>query len=249
MSEFAGRVALVSGAASGLGAATAALLAERGATVWIADRAPPPGGERAIVMDVRDPEAWAKAEARLGRLDILINAAGITGGQSPAAANIADLAAWREVFAVNVEGTLLGCQSALRLMSKAGGAIVNVGSTAGVAPSQALAAYGASKAAVMQLTLSVAAHCALAGLPIRCNAVAPGMAETPMTGGMPPAYREAWETQIPLGRFARPSEVAEAIVYLASDRASYVNGEILRVDGGLLTRPVVRPPRGPPGSA
>lgn len=237
MSELSGRTALITGGASGLGAAACRLLEARGAVVWIGDLSPG-AGERAIAMDVSDPDAWLAAQERIGKLDILVNAAGVTGGSAPSTAGDADLAAWRRVFAVNVEGTLLGCQTAIRMMGVDGGAIVNIGSTAAIAPSQALAAYGASKAAVLQLTLSVAAHCALARLPIRCNAVAPGMAETPMTAGMPDAYRKAWEAAIPLGRFARAEEVAEAIAFLASDRASYINGEVLRVDGGLLSRPV-----------
>lgn len=249
--ELKGKVALVTGAASGLGLATARLLVSRGATVWCGDvdagrleAAWAGSPARPLLLDVTQPASWAEAAAaiggRSGDLHILVNAAGISGGSGAGVAE-ADLEGWRRVFAVNVEGTLLGCQAALRLMTS--GAIVNIASTAGMAPSPALAAYGASKAAVAQLTLSVAAHCALAGLDIRCNAVAPGMAETPMTEHMPATYRAAWEAAIPLHRFARPQEVAEVVAFLASDQAAYVTGSIYRVDGGLLARPVVAVPR------
>jgi len=244
---MAGKVALVTGAASGIGAATAKLLAERGAFVWCADlRADACGSVRsglaagdAIALDVRDAAAWQAAEARIGRLDILVNAAGISRTTNPAAIAEVALDDWRAIFAVNVEGTLLGCQAAMRLMARKGGAIVNIASTAGIAPSATLGAYGASKAAVAQMTRSVAAACATQGLAIRCNAVQPGMAETPMTAAMTDDYRRAWEAQIPAHRFARAEEVAQAICFLASDAASYINGEALLVDGGLMNRAVV----------
>ena len=235
---LAGRVALVTGAESGIGAATARLFEQSGATVWRADIHP--GAQ--LALDVTNPGQWIEVVDRVvdasGRLDILVNAAGIasTGGAADVAS--IDLDQWRRVFAVNVEGTLLGCQQAMRVMER--GAIVNIASTAAISPSQALVAYGASKAAVAQLTRSVAAACALAGRDIRCNCVMPGMVDTPMTAAMADGYRDAWLGQIPAGRFADPIEIAQAIAYLASDAASYVNGAALPVDGGLLSRPIVR---------
>ena len=110
---------------------------------------------------------------------------------------------------------------------------------AGIAPSATRGAFGASKAAVAQMTRSIAAACATRGLAIRCNAVQPGMAETPMTAAMSDDYRRAWEAQIPARRFARAEEIAEAICFLSSDAASYINGEALLVDGGLINRAVV----------
>ena len=251
-SRFAGRVALVTGGASGIGAATARLLAREGAIVWLADR----DFERAagvadelplataIALDVTDDESWREGMARIlaasGSLDILVNAAGISTAPGKANVREADLDGWRTVFKVNVEGTLLGCQHAMRAMHSRGGSIVNISSTAAVSPSATLAAYGASKAAVLQLTKSVAAGCAIEGLPIRCNAVMPGMTDTPLLAAMSPEYRQSWEREIPLRRFALADEVAQVIAFLASDAASYVNGAGYLVDGGLIARPVVK---------
>lgn len=241
--EFAGRVALVTGGAAGIGAATAALLRARGARVFRADLHLQDEPD-VLALDVRNADAWRAAVARVldagGRLDVLVNAAGIAGAGGEQEIRAIGLEAWRAVFAVNVEGTLLGCQAAIPALAIDGGAIVNIASTAGVAPSPTLAAYGASKAAVLQLTRSVAASCATGGLPVRCNAVVPGMADTAMTAAMATELRERWLQQIPQARFATSDEIAEVIAFLASDRASYVTGAAYPVDGGLLTRPVIK---------
>ena len=249
--RFDGKVAIVTGAASGIGAATAALLARDGARVWLADidaDAAAKVAERiraanAIVLDVTSGTSWTSVSRRAceqdGGWDILVNAAGISRGGGPEDVAQATIDGWRRVFAVNVEGTLLGCQCALASM-RAGGAIVNVASTAGTAPSPALTAYGASKAAVIQLTASVAAAGAARIPPLRCNSVVPGMTDTPMTETMTQSYRDAWTREIPAARFGAADEVAATIAFLASDDAAYVTGSSYRVDGGLLSRPVIR---------
>jgi len=239
MTGFVGKVALVTGGGSGIGLATARLLEQFGATVWTADLK-----GATLALDVTDDAAWRDMmNAILDRsdaLDILVNAAGISrNSDEDHGVSAAALDDWRRIFAVNVEGTFLGCQAAMRAMGRRGGAIVNISSTTALAPTAALAAYGASKAAVLQLTKSVAAACAIDHLPIRCNAVLPGMADTAMTSAMPSTYREKWVAQIPAGRFADSTEIADAIAFLASDRASYINGAGLVVDGGLLSRPIV----------
>ena len=242
---------LVTGAGSGIGAAVCEAYGEAGATVWAADldidaanRTAERVGGLALSLDVTREEAWAAAAERIaageGRLDVLVNAAGVSRTSATADILDADLEGWRRVFAVNVEGVMIGCRTAVRLMDAAGGAIVNVSSTTAVSPTPTLGAYGASKAAVVQLTRSIAAACALRGLPIRCNAVAPGMTDTPLVAQLPDAARAAWVAQIPAGRFAAPAEIAAAVLFLASDAAAYVNGTTLTVDGGLLSRPVVR---------
>jgi len=240
--RLTGRVALVTGGASGIGAATAALFETEGATVWRGDVR----GAGTLDLDVTSEAAWSAAfehiGAESGGLDILVNAAGIASAGVDDAPGLETVTIdhWRRVFSVNVEGTLLGCQAAMRGMGRERpGAIVNIASSAAAAPSPALAAYGASKAAVVQLTQSVAAAAALSGARLRCNCLMPGMVETPMTGGMASSYRDAWIAQIPEGRFADADEVAQAVLFLASDMASYVNGTALRVDGGLLSRPIV----------
>jgi 3(or 17)beta-hydroxysteroid dehydrogenase len=244
--DLTGKIALVTGAASGIGAETARLFGELGATCWLADRdeaaaaatcADPPRA-RTLSLDVRSPADWHSAETSIGTFDILVNAAGISRTPAPADVADVDLDAWRDVFAVNVEGTLLGCQMAMRTM-RYRGAIVNIASTAGICPSATLAAYGASKAAVLQLTRSVAAWSASDARSIRCNAVQPGMIDTPMTSALPPAMRRRWKSQIPLGTFGKANDVANAIAYLVSAAAAYVNGTALSVDGGMLSRPVV----------
>ncbi len=236
MSEFAGKAALVTGAASGIGAATADLLEARGCRVWRADLA---GTE--LRLDVTNCADWATAFEAIGEIHILVNAAGISrSGDGDHGVLAADMDAWRRIFAVNVEGTILGCQAAMRAMRSRGGAIVNVASTTAKAPTPTLAAYGASKAAVLQVTHSVVAACAIELIPVRCNAVLPGMVQTSMTAGITDSIRAKWIEQIPTGRFAEATEVAEVIAFLASDRSSYVNGVGMRVDGGLLSRPIVK---------
>jgi NAD(P)-dependent dehydrogenase (short-subunit alcohol dehydrogenase family) len=224
------RTAIVTGGASGIGAATAGLLRTRGFEVVTLDRA---GGD--IVVDVTGDvtAAVADAAARMGGLDTVINNAGI-GAQGTVEDN--DLDEWRHVLDVNLLGMVRVSRAALPFLRDAGGgAIVNtcsVAATAGI-PNRAL--YSASKGAVMSLTLAMAADHVTDG--IRVNCVAPGTADTPWIGRLleaaedPEAERAALNARQPMGRLVSAEEVAEAIVHLATSTAT--TGTILHVDGGM----------------
>ncbi len=224
-----GRVALVTGAASGIGSATADLLSASGVLVVRADRE---SAADVVRLDVRDESAVreivARSDREHGRLDILVNAAGITL-RGPSLETRAD--EWDGVQQVNLRGTFLCCREAARAMGEHGGAIVNVSSQLAIAPTGGRASYVASKAGVIGLTRSLAVEWAPK---IRVNAVAPGVTRTPMIEAIErdEATRRSFMEKIPLGRFAEPEEIAEVIVFLASDAASYVTGHILVVDGG-----------------
>ena len=250
--RFAGKVALVTGAASGLGREVAIRLAEEGAErVILLDRdgagleavlAETSPGVRAHRCDVAEPSSVeeAFAAASLERLDILVTAAGVLGPS----VSVADCTPedWDRVFGVNVRGTYLAVRQAVPLIRKAGGgAIVTFASTAGLAGSALLGPYSASKGAVVLMTRSLAlAHAAHR---IRVNCVCPGSIETPMldatfesagSAEQVEARRSAFQAKHPLGRFGTPAEVAEAALFLASDAASYLTGVALPVDGGRL---------------
>ena len=242
MNGLAGKIALVTGAAGTIGCAVVSRLRAEGARVVTTDRQVqsvlPDKDLLPLVHDVTDPESWARVMTAsldaFGALDILINNAGIGNLQEPQDPESVTLAHWRAVHAVNVEGVLLGCQAAIRAMKHRGGVIVNLSSLAALAPSPKMAAYGASKAAVRQLTMTVAAYCAQQGYNIRCNSIHPGWVLSPMTRGARTAEElAAHEGAIPIKRFAAPEEIAAAIAFLCSDDASYVTGTRLVVDGGL----------------
>jgi len=252
--RVAGKIALVTGAASGIGRAIARTLAEQGATVMVADieenaalavvaEIGEEGGRAEVVaLDVTDEDQWATAldgvAERHGRLDILVNNAGIVTGD----ASIEDLTldAWRRIQAVNSEGVMLGCKHGVRVMKRTGGgSIVNISSIAGIVGAPHLSAYCASKGAVRILTKSVALHCARKGYGIRCNSVHPSYTDTPMVDRMvaqrddPERMRAALQAASPLGRLGSPADVAAAVLYLASDDAAFVTGAELVVDGGV----------------
>lgn len=242
------RVAIVTGAASGIGRATAALFAAEGARVVAVDRdaaalaalaATHPAIE-AQAGEATD-EAFARgcvdgAIARHGRLDALVTAAGISLGQ-PALTTTLD--AWDQVFAVNAKGTFLWAREALRVMLPAGrGAIVTVASQLAFAGGRGNAAYVASKGAVASLTRSIALDYATSG--VRCNCVLPGATETPMLARAfarspdPEAARARSRGRHAMERFGRVEETARAILFLAGDESSFTTGAMLPVEGGWL---------------
>ena len=243
-SRFEGKVAVVTGGASGIGAATVELLHGEGAAVAIADLPGEAGpalaarlGERAIFVptDVSDQsavEALVSAAAdRFGRLDILFNNAGIGSFAATPELAVAD---WRRVMAVDLDAVFYGCKAAIpRMRENGGGVIVNTASASGLAADYHFAAYNAAKAAVINYTRAVAIDHAREG--IRCNAVCPGPVETPILSGVSaiPAVRAAWHEVVPMGRFARAGEIAQVVAFLASDEASYLTGAAIPVDGGL----------------
>ena len=246
--RLSGKVALVTGAASGIGLASAKRFAEQGATVVVADvnvaaaEAAAEGNPalHATALDVTDDARWAavvdETVARFGKLDALVNNAGV--------GSMADIEActneeWHRTFAVNADGVFFGCRYGVRAMKAHGGSIVNISSVSGLVGGRNLVAYNASKGAVRLLTKSVALHCAYRKYGIRCNSVHPTFIETPMVEGMLAAARDREHTkaallaQVPLGRFGRPEEIADLLVYLVSDESQFVTGAEFVIDGGL----------------
>jgi 3alpha(or 20beta)-hydroxysteroid dehydrogenase len=243
-----GKVALITGAARGQGEAHARLFAREGARVIAGDVLDGQGEVVAkdldadgltadyVHLDVSDPTDWRAAigfaEERHGRLDVLVNNAGIV---SEADAVEESLDGWHRVIAVNQTGVFLGLKHAVPAMRSAGGgAIVNIASTLGLAGSPDYIAYHASKGAVVTMTKSAAIT--YAGDHIRVNCVCPGMVWSPMTEVLP-AFVNAEEIQAtPMKRGADPIEISYAVLFLASDEASFVTGAVMAVDGGYLAR-------------
>ncbi|HZS31892.1 MAG TPA: SDR family oxidoreductase [Methylomirabilota bacterium] len=244
-----GRVALVTGASRGIGRAIALALARAGADVALAARKLPDleavaeairaEGRRALAVPAhlgRRPEIERLFEATLGtfgRLDVLVNNAGTNPVYGPLVELPED--AWDKLMALNVKGYLLAAQHAARSMTRAGrGVILNVASTAGLRASPGLGAYSVSKAAVIMLTRVLARELAPQG--IRVNAVAPALIETRLSEALwkNPETLARYLASTPMGRTGQPEEVAEAVVYLCSDGASYVTGQTLVLDGGHL---------------
>jgi meso-butanediol dehydrogenase/(S,S)-butanediol dehydrogenase/diacetyl reductase len=243
-----GRCALVTGAASGIGAACAERFAAEGARVAGLDLAEPTGEswERickrapeaiACAADVRDEAAVARCVAsvaeRFGRIDVLVNAAGVSGA---GAVDALDVAEWDRVVDINLKGTFLVCKHvAARMKEQGAGSIVNLASVEGLEGFQMQAAYNASKGGVVLLTRNMAVDYGPHG--VRVNCLCPGLIETPMTAplhleGLRPVYEKFVSMHL-LGRGGRPEEVASAALFLASDDASFVTGHALVVDGGF----------------
>ena len=236
--RFTGRRALVTGAGSGIGEAVARGLHGEGAEVVLADVAgdrveavAAELGERAqaLTLDVRDEDAVSGA---VGGLDVLANVAGIG---STTNAPDTPLEVWENVFAVNARGTFLCCKHALpSMIERGGGAIVNIASVAGMIGLPNRAAYSASKGAVIALTRALAIDHVRDG--VRVNAVCPGTVDSPWVRRLVEDVGESLDSlraRQPMGRLGTPEEVADAVLYLASDAAAFVTGSALVIDGGL----------------
>ena len=256
MNALTGKVALVTGAAKGMGKAIATLFARQGAQVAItarnmeqAQRVAAEIGEAAlpVVLDVTERTSWDKAvstvDAKWGRLDVLVNCAGISESASTEA--ITD-EAWHRHMRTNLDGPFHGCRACLPLMRRSGepGSIINISSLFGQRPTPGFAAYCTSKAALTFFTKVFALECTASKLPIRVNSVHPGGTETDMLDqaladtGLPrdKAY-EYFVRLHPMGRLGKAEEVAAACLWLASDASSFTTGTEINVDGGALIRP------------
>jgi 3(or 17)beta-hydroxysteroid dehydrogenase len=248
--ELSGQVAIVTGGASGIGAASAVLLEGQGARVIVADiQNSKDGPGRFVSHDVASEESWRSLLAGVleneGRLDIMVNNAGVSGGFENAETTTVE--SWQRVQAINSEGVFLGCKYAIQGMKKTGpdkpaskGSIVNISSIAGLIGSAGPTAYTASKGAVRLLTKSVALYCAEQKYGIRCNSVHPGGVDTPI-------FNPLWQamgheqgkaflgSRHPIGRMAEPVDLGEVVLWLASDRSSFVTGAEIVADGGLTS--------------
>ncbi len=255
MKRLSGKVALVTGAAKGIGFAIARRFVEEGAAVALAARREEQAAAAAaqldgdilpIVLDTTSDAQWrdaiAKVDARWGRLNVLVNCAGVTIG-----ANLVDTddAVWNQHMDVNLRGPFMGCRASIDLMKReeAPGSIVNISSAFGIRVTPGFAAYSISKAALNALTRVLALECAAQKLPIRVNSVIPGGTETEMfeeelrRTGMERDKAYALFAGIhPLGRIGKPEEVAAAALWLASDESAFTTGLELTVDGGSTIR-------------
>jgi 3(or 17)beta-hydroxysteroid dehydrogenase len=248
--RLSGKTVLISGGASGIGLATARRALTNGAHVAIGD-IDAAAGERAaretpglhfVRLDVTSDASWAAAvddvRTRFRRIDGVVNSAGIFLIGDIETCSDED---WRRTHAVNLDGVFYGCRHAVRAMKHHGGSIVNMSSVSGIVGGHNVIAYNSSKGAVRLLTKSVALYCARRQNGIRCNSVHPTFVETPMmlallenrTEADRLRLTDALKAQIPLGRFAQPEEIADMILYLASDESGFVTGAEFVIDGGM----------------
>lgn len=254
MGRITDKIALITGGASGIGRATAELMAKEGATVVLSDLQDGAGEDTVAAIlaaggtaqyhhhDVTDEADWKKIVAAIlsehGRLDILVNNAGVGGNGLPVEETPLEL--WRATMAVNLDGVFLGVKHGVAAMKENGGVIINISSVLGMIGLPLTAAYAASKGGVRLLTKAIAIECAARGLKIRVNSVHPGFIDTPMVGGAiqrgGPERRQAILNSQPTGEMGQPSDIAEGILYLASNAAKFVTGSELVIDGGYLAR-------------
>ena len=253
MGRVDGKIALVTGAASGIGLQASLRLAEEGARVMMTDINVENGKKEAeklgrnaefLKLDITLEEDWIsvlrETVKRFQSLDILVNSAGMVLIADVEQISLED---WRQVHAVNLDGTFLGCKHGVRVMKEFGaGSIINLSSVSGLIGGFNLAAYNSSKGAVRMLTKSVALHCARSGYGIRCNSIHPTFIETPMLDSMiqdapdPEKARQTLIRQVPLRRIGTTDDVAKMIVYLASDESTFVTGTEMVIDGGVVAQ-------------
>ncbi len=254
MPDLSGKAAIVTGCASGIGAAAVRRLVADGAQVLGTDVNADAGqalcedaGAVFALQDVSDRDRWkgivAIAKERFGRLDILVNNAGIVSGASIGEDDDeAMFVAWDRVIAVNLSGTMAGCRAAIGAMKDnpggASGSIINIASTTAMSPLPTDVGYSASKGGVRVLSKSVATWCAQQGYAIRCNTVIPGATETGIldaTEKEMPGFKAAVAATSPMNRLADPAETAAAIAFLASDECPFMTGAEMLIDGGALS--------------
>lgn len=245
--RLAGKIALITGAAQGIGEAIAKVFAHEGAHVIRTDIQKLPQTDTYKILDVADESHWKTTltfiEKKHGRLDILVNNAGITGFDAPFGPQDPehlDLEEWRTIHRINLDGTFLGCKYGIGLMKKTGGSIINMSSRSGLVGIPGASAYASSKAAIRNHTKTVALYCAAQGYNIRCNSVHPATILTPLwdamlgTGPNRDAAMKKICAGVPLGRMGHVDEVAATCLLLASDEATYITGSEFVIDGGIL---------------
>ena len=255
MDRVKGKVALITGGASGLGRQAARRLAEEGARVVVTDLNEVGGAAVAeelgdsglfVAHDVTKETDWVRVVQasldKFGRLDVLVNSAGVGNMNSVEDCSLEE---WKHVMSVNGDGVFLGCKHGIGAIKRtstepgAGGSIANISSVAGLIGGHNLAAYNASKGAVRLLTKSVALHCSRQGYNIRCNSVHPTFIDTPMVRSMidsaddPARVEQKLARQVPLGHIGEPDDIAWGIVYLASNESKFMTGAEFVVDGGI----------------
>jgi 3(or 17)beta-hydroxysteroid dehydrogenase len=251
MERVSGKVAIVTGGASGVGKDDAILLVKEGAKVVLTDLNEKDGnavaaqiGENALFLkhDISSEDGWkeviARTEEKFGGVDILVNNAAIL-----IAGTIEDttLENWQKIQRVNSDGYFLGCKYGYAAMKKrGGGSIVNMSSMAGIGGVSSFCAYSASKGAVAALTRSIAAYSRFHHIPIRCNSIHPDGIKTPMVSNLPrdpkkpPTVREGNDAKRLMARFCEPTDIANLVLFLASDESRFINGSEYRIDNGYL---------------